>query len=77
MRKTDLNKIKIGTKIKYRHPYVKNVVLEGCIGAIHKHTTITKNAETTSMWFDDELAGCDVHCVGYHISFDQIIEIIK
>lgn len=77
MKKTDLKKIKIGTKVKYRHPYVKGVILEGCIAVIYKYTTITKNAETISMWFDDELAGCDGYCVGYHISFDQIIEIIK
>ena len=77
MKKIDLNEIKIGTKIKYKHPYTKNVILDGCIAVIHKTTTITKNAERTDVWFEDELSGCDVHYVGNRISLDQIIEIIK
>ena len=77
MKKIDLNKIKIGTKIKYKHPYTKNVILNGCIAVIHKNTTITKNAERTDTWFEDELSGCDVHYVGNNIYPNQIIEIIK
>ena len=77
MKKINLNEIKIGTKIKYRHPNVKDVTLNGRIAVIHKTTTITKNAERTDVWFEDELSGCDVHYVGNHISPNQIIEIIK
>lgn len=81
MKKIDLNEIKIGTKIKYRHPYVKNAILNGCIAVIHKtiHETITATAHNkrTSVWFEDEFSGYDNHYVGNKINSNQIIEIVE
>ena len=77
MKKIDLNKITIGTKIKYRHPTVKNSVHLAIISVIHKEITIDKHGECVKMWFEDIYSGCE-HCyIGNNISSEQIIEIIN